>query len=128
MDNLSLNTIDYFQPSHGGFWKWVENGNVIEFSNGKTVCYREDLTFILESLTLPQPIPLGTFILLFCACKDNFESIYSVEAEFKYICLQPREETRNKNIYGLIRDAFAFLKVVNALPYKYRMGLKRIPL
>jgi hypothetical protein len=129
MDNLSLNTVDYFQSSQSNFWHWADNGSVIEFPTHKTVCYREDLTFILESLALPQPVPLGTFILLFCACKDNFETIYPIRVVFHQLFLCVRGEAKESNdLELLIKDALSFLRIVNALPYKCRMGLKRIPL
>lgn len=138
MDNpTSLNTIDYFQSTTPYFWKWAEKGKVIEFANGttvgrangKTICYREDLTFVLESLTLPRLVPLGTFILLFCACKNDFESNYALQVAFNNIALNVRSLGDGRKIINEVsRDAFAFLKLVNSLPYKYRMGLKRIPL
>jgi hypothetical protein len=126
MDKLTSNTINYFQSSQSNFWHWADNGSVVELTQ-KTVCYREDLTFILESLTLPQPVPLGTFILLFCACKDNFETIYPIRVVFHQLFLSIRGEVNDSNNFELLMsDALSFLRIVNALPYKYRMGLKRI--
>lgn len=128
MDNLTLDTMKYFAASPYYFWKWAEGGKVIEFSNGRTVCYREDLVFILESLNLSRPIPFGTFILLFCACKDNFEAIYPIEELIQQICQQAPSDYDKIRLENLVSSTLSFLRVVNSLPYQYRMGLKRIPL
>lgn len=105
------------------------HGTPVGRANGKTICYREDITFILDSLALPRHIPFGTFILLFCACKNDFESSYPLQATFKNILVDARGSKEiSKTIHKLSWDALTFLKLVNSLPYKYRMGLKRIPL
>jgi len=124
-----LHVVKYFRPQKDYFWYWADDGKVIEFSNGATVCYREDLLFILQSLNLPRALPFSTFILLFCACKNNFESTYNFEAGLQYICDQgPAANNERVQLQQLLKDSMAFLRLVNSLSYSYRMGLKRIPL
>jgi hypothetical protein len=124
-----LHVVRYFLAPKYYFWYWADGGKVIEFRNGTTVCYREDLLFILQSLNLPRALPFSTFILLFCACKNNFEATYNFEATLQYICDQdPTANNEGVQLQQLLKDSMAFLRLVNSLSYSYRMGLKRIPL
>jgi hypothetical protein len=121
--------VKYFQAPKNYFWHWAEGGKVIEFSNGATVCYREDLLFILQSLNIPSHLPFGTFILLFCACKNDFETTYSFEAALQDIYDQSTTQSDERTqLQQLLDDSLVFLRLINSLSYSYRMGLKRIPL
>lgn len=129
MLELTANTIHYFQAPKDYFWKWVESGTVLEFANGRTICYREDLTFILSNLVLPDQVPVGTVLLLLCACKDNCQELFELKSylwKLGYLSVYTQEEhikTKQE-----IQKALKFLELVNALPFAYRSGLKRIAL
>ena len=62
MTEQEIKTIRYFQGMNGYFWKWAEGGDVLEFANGGTICYREDLVFILDSLEISVEITIGTVL------------------------------------------------------------------
>jgi len=76
MDAVLDTAIDYFSASEDYFWGWAEHGRVIEFANKKTICYREDLTYLLGELPAGTHFPLGSILLILCACKENWESLF----------------------------------------------------
>jgi len=129
MPDQSEKIIRYFQAQRDYFWKWEENGNVIEFANGRTVCYREDLIFILSNLALTYAPPLGTLLLLQCACKDNYESLFEFNSYLYRLGYSSNyTQTEHDEAKTLIVQALDFLYVVNNLPYNLRSGLKRVAL
>ncbi len=42
--------IRYFQPPANYYWQWVEGGHVIEWREGETICYRDELTGVLKKI------------------------------------------------------------------------------
>ncbi|EHQ24573.1 hypothetical protein [Mucilaginibacter paludis] len=122
-------TLQYFQPPEHYFWRWAENGNVLEFKNGSTIAYREDFVFILKALSLPADIHAGTILLLLCACKEDFDNLFQLQGTLHQLSLNTGfEAPEYKLAAGLTHKAFAFLKLVNNLPMVYRSGTKRIAL
>ncbi|MDB5145001.1 MAG: hypothetical protein JWQ66_3714 [Mucilaginibacter sp.] len=129
MLELTANTIHYFQAPKDYFWKWVENGTVLEFANGRTICYREDLTFILSNLVIPDQVPVGTVLLLLCACKDNYKELFEPDSYlFKLGYLPVYSEEEHIQVKQRMQQVLEFLTLVNVLPFEYRSGLKRIAL
>ena len=123
MDQTALATITYFKGHRDYFWRWAEGGTVIEFANKRTICYREDLSNILIALPRSTALPLGTILLVFCACKDNWEQVFGIENMLdKYGYNNQRNQ---KPHYKLIQDAYGFLKLINQLPQKHRTDINR---
>ena len=61
----------YFKFSQQYFWQWAEDGEVVEWRNGDTICYREDLANILAATAESGLPPIGTILLLLVACQDK---------------------------------------------------------
>jgi hypothetical protein len=62
----------YFSPPADSYWQWQEQGRVVTWSDGITICYRERLQAVLDRLA-PQGLPpLGSILLLMAACRDNW--------------------------------------------------------
>jgi len=129
MTDQEVKTVNYFQGRKNYFWKWADEGNVIEFANGRTICYREDLIFILHSLEISDDICLGTVLLLLCACKDNYETLFEPEAHLQPLGYRSDYlDAEHLIAKQLIRQALDFMKLVNGLPFEYRSGTKRVAL
>lgn len=121
--------IEYFSAYEDYFWRWAEHGRVIEFANKKTICYREDLAYLLGQLPNDLQLPLGSILLILCACKDNWESLYEVEQQLMRLSLAPGFSSAGYLQAEKVKnEAYAFLKVVNALPVQQRSGMGRTTL
>ncbi len=62
--------LDYFTATNNYFWRWAEALEVVEWSDGTTICYREELLSILTDLQgqgLGLPL-LGSVLLLLAGC------------------------------------------------------------
>lgn len=123
----SQNTINYFKAYQNYFWRWAEHGRVIEFANQKTICYREDLSNILNELPKTTSLSLGTILLILCACKDNWETLYEAKQTLRAISYSGMEEnsTVEDPNNGLKIQAYQFLCIVNQLPQQYRSEMNR---
>lgn len=123
----SQNTIDYFKAHQNYFWRWAEHGRVIEFANQKTICYREDLSSILNELPKTTSFSLGTILLILCACKDNWEVLYGAKQALLSIGYSGMEDniTVEDPYNGLKIHAYQFLCIINQLPQEYRSEMNR---
>ncbi|MBO9633486.1 MAG: hypothetical protein J7578_10255 [Chitinophagaceae bacterium] len=75
MSNYHLNSVEYFQAPQNYFWKWAENGEVIEWTIGnKTICYKQDLIDILSLLPGGSTPPLSPVLLVIAACNTGFSN------------------------------------------------------
>ena len=63
MADLTAKTIDYFQPFENDFWRWADNGQVLEFTDGKTIGYREDIIFIMDALAGDTEAPFAVSVV-----------------------------------------------------------------
>jgi len=121
--------IDYFSAHEGYFWHWAEHGRVIEFANKHTICYREDLTYLLDKLPGEVRFPLGSILLLLCACKDGWESNFEAEQQLMRVSVVQGFTSANYAAAAQMKNsAYAFLKIVNSLPAAERIGLRRTAL
>ena len=128
MTDTSAVTIQYFQSRENYFWHWADNGNVIEFANGRTICYLEDLIFILNNLRVSHT-PLGAVLLLLCACKDNYNSLFEFEGYLHKLGYNTEyDETEHQQAKDIINYTLNFLGIINQLPYEFRSGMKRVSL
>ncbi|MGI4759171.1 MAG: hypothetical protein ACRYF0_00590 [Janthinobacterium lividum] len=69
-EKLQAEALAYFQAADKYFWRWAEELEVVEWQDGTTVGYREELVGILRSLVaneLALP-PLGSVLLLLAGC------------------------------------------------------------
>ncbi|TCD29602.1 hypothetical protein EZ456_00880 [Pedobacter psychrodurus] len=124
----SQNTVDYFKAYQNYFWRWAEHGQVIEFANQKTICYRKDLSNILKELPNTTSLSLGTILLILCACKDDWETGYNAKQTLLDISysLMDASSTIDDPDHELKIQAYQFLCIVNQLPYQYRSEMNRV--
>jgi hypothetical protein len=107
----------YFQVPAGYFWRWAEQGEVAEWHNGTTICYRAELEEVLRDLAPGGLPPLGAVLLVLAACNEGWS--YDTKATLLDLRLQvPYEADDNWNL----RRAAALLDVVAQLPRELRTG------
>ena len=65
----------YFLSNKHTFWRWSTDGSVIEWTDGRTICYREELLQILHDLTDIGFPMLDQLLLVLAACKGQVDLI-----------------------------------------------------
>ena len=119
----STDTYSYFQPPQDYFWHWAEDNSVVEWVNGTTITYREELAALLSSLAPGGLPPLGATLLLLAAChsgwRDSTDEIGILQGVANNLShtLPPADELR-----FYIRVATGFLDMVRELPPELRQG------
>lgn len=127
MTDILKTTVNYFNPTYQYFWCWAEGGEVIEWNDGETICYRDDLASILEVIA-PKGLPqLGTLLLLLAAFQDKpLDRVAAILEEIMGRILLEREPLETIN--GFIIQATEFMEVIQHLPKPLRSGNHRIHL
>ncbi|MEZ5041340.1 MAG: hypothetical protein R2828_15695 [Saprospiraceae bacterium] len=128
MTDILKTTVNYFKPPYQYFWCWAEGGEVIEWNDdGETICYRDDLALILESIA-PKGVPqLGTLLLLLAAFQDK--PLDRVKDLLEDLASRiPLEGESIENIKNFIVQTIEFMKVIQRLPKSLRSGNHRIHL
>jgi len=118
-------TILYLQAREDSFWQWADGGNVIEWENGRTICYRDDLVNLLQQCdsSLPQ---LSAVLLLLTGCSGELH----VQERF-FLIREMKTFTgnaENTEMHRKLDHADKFLKIVSELPENLRTGNKRVHL
>ncbi len=150
MDEIFKTSLAYFQAPQNYFWRWAENGDVIEWVNGTTICFREELLKILDGLTEHGLPSLGALLLILTACQDDWneknEKTYILEniaKEITYILeniakeIIPVENITNSKSYELnkllwfklkqnLNNALKLLDIVSSLPSNLRSKRQKI--
>lgn len=73
MENLHDKTIAYFSAPKDYFWHWAEEGAVIEFAKGHTICFKEELIGHLSHEYITTP-PLSVLLVLLMIGKMDKQS------------------------------------------------------
>src|SRR5690349_9429849 len=79
MSNKWKDVIDFFRPPEKYFWQWAENGHVIEWRDGDTICYRDELMAILKQLEATGWPSFGSILLVISACREKHETLAAKE-------------------------------------------------
>ncbi|MDX1947749.1 MAG: hypothetical protein SFU86_20295 [Pirellulaceae bacterium] len=71
--SLDFHTVcGYFAPPVPTYWKWEEEGTVLAWYDGPTICYRDELAAVLRRLAPAGLPPLGSVLLLLAALRDRW--------------------------------------------------------
>lgn len=117
----------YFKFSQQYFWQWAEDGEVVEWRNGDTICYREDLANILAATAESGLPPIGTILLLLVACQDKPLSVYE-KLLVETIQQLPQSTSWRETMEGFASQAIEFMEIIQSLPAALRSGNNRIHL
>lgn len=116
----TLETTAYFRSADDYFWRWADEGEVIEWQDGTTLCYRSSLTEVLTELKDHLP-PLGALLLLMNAGKNNGTLVkQNLITALQKIHVDQQEE------HSWVRDAFHLLHILGSLPDRTWLGNKKI--
>ncbi|NRB47843.1 MAG: hypothetical protein HRU41_09245 [Saprospiraceae bacterium] len=124
----SLNQIHaFFRASQHYFWCWAEDGDIVEWQNGDTLCYRDDLSYMLSAVAEEGLPPLGTILLLLGACQER--SLDDAEQSLNNcINKMAMEAQMRETLMGFKTQAFEFLEIIQSLPSSLRKEHNRIHL
>jgi hypothetical protein len=129
MDNILTKALEYFRPPENYFWRWADGGQVIEWQDGDTICYRDDLMAILKKLSQDGLPSIGAILLVISACKDKIEAV-DKEGNSPIVLRLMKYYGKNTSVLNGMRDrvmeATQLLRLVAALPQELRTGSKRI--
>lgn len=127
-------TIEYFRAPAKYFWQWADAGEVIEWQDGTTICYRDDLVFLLRNFYCYKPPSISALLLVLAACNKNFDGcggkgilsgiLQTVES---YNHKRPELETMQRLMMHMTK-AFQFMDIVAALPDELKKGKARLSL
>jgi hypothetical protein len=116
LDPATVTSI-YFQFPAAYVFRWADNGTVIEMSDGTTICFRDELRFILQNLVSQGWPRLGTIMFMLAACKKvdstSFQKIIG---------------TGDEELIEIEKEAVQFLHLISLLPPEYHTGSKRLEL
>lgn len=119
---------DYFQSPKGSFWNWVEEGKVVEWHPGNTICYREDLAVSLRSLAAQGLPPLAPALLLLAACADTWPEGSSGTAVLRSLVHKLPGGPKDPHV-GMserqVSETLQFMGVVRGLPAALRQGVAK---
>jgi hypothetical protein len=121
--------VGYFKSPANYFWHWTDAGRVIEWREGDTICYREDLVNILKKLTSEGWPPLGSILLILSACREKAGSAAANQGVL-YCTLRLLDffEKNRVELYDSksnMLEGIRFLQYVAALPADLRSGPNR---
>ena len=116
----SLNQIHgFFRASRHYFWCWAEEGDIVEWQNGDTLCYRDDLSNLLSAVAEEGLPPLGTVLLLLGACQERSLPIAEQSLQ-DCINKMAMEAQMRETLMGFKTQAFEFLDIIQSLPTALR--------
>src|SRR6478735_6872163 len=123
MSEQRNNVVRYFKPTANYFWHWTEAGYVIEWREGDTICYREDLVNILKKLTREGWPPLGSILLVLSACREKGGTAAVDQGVLRWLLdffKKNREELHDSK--SSLLDGMRFLQNVAELPVELLSG------
>jgi hypothetical protein len=122
--------LDYLRASVNSPWRWDEDGNVVVWSDGTTLAFREELVQILQWLA-PNGLPsFGAIVLMLAACRGKFPPITSSLADSASPLSQgpgPKAAlliTARRQLAAQLRAALEQLKRLSTFPSELTSGVK----
>lgn len=117
----------FFRASRHYFWCWAEEGDIVEWQNGDTLCYRDDLSNLLSAVAEEGLPPLGTVLLLLGACQER--SLHIAEQSLADCIKKMATEVQmRETLMDFKTQAFEFLELIQSLPANLRKGNNRVHL
>jgi hypothetical protein len=121
---LSL-MLSYFQQPRSHFWQWAEEGRFVEWHNGNTISYREELNLVLRAVVEQGLPPLAPVLLLLAACADTAPATAGQAPVLDSLLhdLPPAADDPDPTLLRrCLVQAIGFMVVVRALPPALRTG------
>ena len=67
----------YLAPLANSLWGWDEEGQVVQWADGRTVAFRGEVECVLRRLAPRGLPPMNALVLLLASCRDNWGEISS---------------------------------------------------
>ena len=127
MDDQKNSIAAYFGAPEEHYWRWSDNGDVIEYGSDLTICYTDELITILEEINDQGWPPLGSILLLLIACKAPGKHILTLKYNLDYLLLNIRNKDGSLflEIQEHLQQTIKLMNIVGKLPVEYRSGKKR---
>jgi hypothetical protein len=74
----------YLSPSTDSLWRWSFDGDVLTWTDGTTIAFRQEVEHVIERLTPHGLPPFGAVAMLLAACRDGWEQSPGREAFLRY--------------------------------------------
>lgn len=124
----------YFTSPLGYFWKWADQGQVIEWMDKTTVVYRQDLIFLLNNQLRYGWPSLGSVVLTLLACSADWKELRNSIGKLAFIkqvmtsdnCGLKEAHDRMNDLFPVFEETLKLLDRVHALEAEHRTGNKRI--
>ncbi|TVT41822.1 hypothetical protein FNT36_10390 [Hymenobacter setariae] len=123
--------LSYFQQPRGHFWQWAEEGRFVEWYNGNTIGYREELIRVLRAVAEQGLPPLAPVLLLLAACADTAPAAPGQAPVLDGLLqdLPPgNDDPKPQVLRRCLVQAVGFLVVVRGLPPTLRTGEPKLHL
>ncbi|PWV51444.1 hypothetical protein [Chitinophaga sp. S165] len=130
MGQIQDTAIVYFRAAKNYFWRWAEEGQVIEWTDGGgTICYKEELLIDLFRIKNHLP-PLGPFLLVIASGKaspgsDMIEASLHRYVESLYSDLLGGKGPFEYRVEKYKMVITNFLDLLRPLPREYWKGTRR---
>lgn len=123
-NHLLQAVLHYFRPPAHSFWAWADKGKVIEWFEGGTICYREELVELMKDIAHDGLPPLHDMLLVLSACKPEWskEKKLQMDAMLGYVADEAKERIKRNAIKRNTPTALALLDRINQLPEHLRKG------
>jgi hypothetical protein len=122
-----INTQKYFQAPKNYFWQWTDNADVIEWKDGRTICYQRELAFILKEVASYGLPPLNV-VLLICAASlveyNEAQSIGMLNGILQSLPPCKPDESSDEVLKYHLEQAQKFLHIVSNLPHELKRRQK----
>jgi hypothetical protein len=116
LDHVQIRS--YFAPPERSYWRWQDEGQVIAWQDGLTICFRKELERLLAALA-PQGLPpLGSVLLLLAACRDSWEE----PPDRRTVLHTHLGLLYGGGYYDLLSEVLTGLGQVHSLRQKFRGG------
>ncbi|MCA9045394.1 MAG: hypothetical protein KDA69_13795, partial [Planctomycetaceae bacterium] len=73
----------YLTPSQNSFWQWAEDGTAIEWCDGKTIAFRDEIWQVLDRLKYEGFPPFDIVVLVLAMCRAGLSADLSRAEAFR---------------------------------------------
>jgi hypothetical protein len=125
-DRLLQMVVEYFRPPQDFFWQWADDGKVIEWREGGTICFREELIEILKDIAHDGLPSLHKTLLTIAACKKDWGEVRKMRSQIADMSHQvaiTEGDRLNRELFEkYAADTLVFFDRLTSLPENYRTG------
>lgn len=133
MNNNAIQFRNFFTSPEAYFWKWADNGDVIEWMETTTVVYRQDLIYLLNNVSRQGWPSLGAVVLTLLACSEGWKEQRNNIGKLAFIrqamtgdkCGLKEAHDRMNELFPVFEETLKLLDRVHELEAEHRSGAKR---